>query len=95
MDFDNSTHKVIVDSLNPDGARAYIEFLLAERARHIKNIDEIEYEVVCINAVIPLNVNRAHWQALKEFWESAIKRHEEDIADIDKLVEMVKDRFKI
>ena len=95
MDFDNTTHKVIIDSLNLDEAKACIEFLLAERARHIKNIDEIEYEVVCINAVIPLNVNRAHWQALKEFWESAIKRHEEDIADIDKLVEMVKDRFKI
>ena len=95
MDFDNCTHKVIIDSLSPDEAKAYIEFLLAERVRHCKNIDEIEYEVVCINAVIPLNVNRAHWQALKEFWESAIKRHEEDIADIDKLVEMAKDKFKI
>lgn len=80
MKFD-AHHKVIPGTLNKDEACSYITFLEIERRRHERNIWQARW--LC-----------GEWLALKEFWESAILRHQEDIGEIDKLLGQIRGMFK-
>ncbi len=75
--------------LEKEEARAYIDFLEAERCRHKLDIEGAEWEA-------SYHFNSAKYaEANKLLWQSAIKRHEEDIKAIDVLVETLKHRYGI
>lgn len=80
MIFNEETHKVEIDSLNSEEAQSYISFLEIEIRRHS----------ACISVAI-INMEN---KSTQEFWGSAVKRHESDLAEIKELIERVKDKYE-
>ena len=86
----NKHHKVIIDTLNKEEGedRAYIDFLLGERERHEAEI----WEARLLKSLHqPLT---GYKKAKRRLYNSAIRRHKEDIEDIDKLIAQVKEKFE-
>ena len=88
MKFNKTTHKVIIASLTPIEARAYVEFLLEERARHYKEIGKGKQRILYLN-------HRSMMVSIAsiEFWQSAITRHQGDIKEIDYLIKQVTEMY--
>lgn len=90
MKFDKY-YKVEWWTVNKSQAEAFIRFLDMERDRHSRNIDEAENIIE----------SEEWWKkspdlnATVELWESAVKRHQKDIEDIDVLIKSVKHWFEI
>lgn len=84
MKFDKN-HKVIIDTLNKDEAKHYIDFLVREKHRHGDEVDTCTENVFTLQRLI----------IISEFWQSAIRRHKEDIMDIDCLIKTVKEKFEL
>lgn len=85
MKFDEQ-NKVLIDTLNPTEARAYISFLLEEQGRHI----------FCLNDAgerARVESTNEYRKALGKFWKSAVARHQDDIRDIKALIEKVRGLF--
>lgn len=81
MKFGND-QKVIFTTLNKVEASAFISFLREEWNRHWLAIVDAEKE-------IPLKPIEA------PFWKSAVKRHQEDLESIDRLISEVSHWFKL
>jgi len=79
MKFDK-VHKVIIETLTKEEARAFIDFLSDEVKRHKKCIREADF-MWCMRPVI------------SEIYESAATRHEGSICNILKKMEEVKEKF--
>jgi len=80
MKFD-SNHKVLLDSLVGTEVDAYIDFLHAERMRHQSEIKK------CTEMVEKPYSNDLYYDhAMREFYGSALNRHNEDIRQIDELL---------
>ena len=90
MEFDKD-HKVKFETLNEDEARAFLYFLEDEKYRHIEDVESASDMIEDIKR--HGNDNSRIDSASIEFEESAIARHQDDIKDIDKLIEKVKDKF--
>jgi len=88
MEFNEETHKVILDSMDTREAQAYRAFLMDERQRHVKDIKDMQEK---INWLMENDVHNPIYR----FYISAINRHDEDLRDIDELLELVKAKFKI
>ena len=83
----NKHHKVILSSMNREDAKDFIKFLQREQQRHAVAILDAYKEKIWGYAEGRL--------AYVEFWQSAIIRHQEDLAGIFKLIERVKKRFNL
>lgn len=83
--------------LTGEEAQAYVYFLKEERKRHIENIDEATK--IIRGAKDPhsilTRIGKKFVNACVELWQSAIKRHEEDIKAIDVLVTTLKGFYGI
>jgi len=72
----NDDNKVILDTLTPMEAEAYLQFLEAERRRH--TFEKVQAE------------SRAkYYYALARFYESAVARHGKDIEEIGVLASKI------
>lgn len=92
----NNDHKVLLDTMSTTEARAYISFLLDERRRHEGDRVECEENKSASRDRFGHDTEGVQLaEALVEFWDSAIKRHQLDIDDIDTLVRKVKERFNL
>lgn len=89
MQFDEN-HKVKWWLISKEEARAFVEFLGKENLRHAENIQDAEEEAFGYSRQKNLFNN-----AMVEFYRSEIKRHEEDIEQIDILIGQVKNWFKL
>ena len=78
----NKDHKVDIKTLNIFNARGYINFLQKERERHEND------GATCGTYIIELLTEI-------DLWKSAIKRHQGDVKDIDKLIKQVSDKFNL
>ena len=72
----NKQNKVIIKTLDRDEAKAFIAFLDDERNRHRRALWQSERSLKSM-------------VACGKFWQTAGKRHQQDIADIDALIEKV------
>lgn len=79
MRFD-SHHKVILDSLTGLEAEGLLEFLIEERTRHVK----------CIEEALLGKFNRP---LVAPIYESAIVRHQEDMVSINAKILEVKEKI--
>ena len=83
----NDEYKVIIATLSEPEATAFLMFLNVEESRHRvameRSLDNIKSD----------NKDNEIDSALILFEESAIKRHMEDIEDIKKIRQKVKDKF--
>uniref|UniRef100_A0A6M3INZ8 Uncharacterized protein n=1 Tax=viral metagenome TaxID=1070528 RepID=A0A6M3INZ8_9ZZZZ len=82
MKFDPITHKVYITSLNRIGKEAFVYFLKDERKRHDTAV------LVCVAHIeVFSSLDTEYNRALTQFYDSEKIRHEEDMAEIDKLLE--------
>lgn len=79
MNFD-SEHKVKIESLTDMQAPLVIGFLLDERKRHVKCMQEADFKW----SVCPM---------ISEIYESASTRHLEDIVGIDMKIKRIEEAF--
>ena len=86
MEFDNE-HKAIWKKLNQEEARAFLDFLAEEKARHQSEVSELNYTIVKHKDGDDYN------RALIELYKSEIIRHEDDVIDIEILIEVVRKWF--
>ena len=90
MKFDE-THKVDWWLLSKDEARAFIRFLWIERWRHRLDIFFARImEFVQVYCSLDINT-----KATCDLWWSQIRRHREDIDEIEILVRQVKHWYKL
>lgn len=78
--------------LTIEEAEAYVCFLEWERERHEGEITLSETDIVDMEEFHRPDDNI---EPMKQFWQSAIKRHEEDIKAIDVLVTTLKGFYGI
>ena len=78
--------------LTEEEVGAYVDFLEAERNRHLSSITECWRQLDLI-AVYPKN--KEYDKAFTALWRSAVMRHRKDIEDIDRLIETVKGFYGI
>ena len=81
MEFDKD-HKVKMSSLTTEEAKHFISFLLKEIKRHNS----------AVNEAVRHGVN---YRAERPFWGSAIRRHAEDVVEIEALIETVRYKFSL
>ncbi len=67
-------------------AEAYVEFLGEEMTRHESNAEDAEYAIWHTDKYATAQRKRA----LIGLWESAVRRHQKDIEEIDTLIKSVK-----
>ena len=89
MQFNKKTHKVKLSTLNEDEAAAFVAFLWVERDRHKWAIEDAKFKSEAGDET-DLTLED---EAYINFWQSAILRHREDIINIDKLIQKLKERF--
>lgn len=76
--------------LEKEEAKAYIYFLAFERFRHAEEIVACERLIKSAEYWHP-----RRYIPMREFRNSAIRRHKKDIGDIDVLVETLKHRYAL
>ena len=88
--FGHITHKVMIDTLTQSDAKDYIDFLLIERERHENEVK------TCYNIISVLQSGDTGCSRVTPLlWESAIKRHLEDVVSCDEVIEKVKRKFNV
>ena len=81
MKFDTH-HKVILDTLNKDEARDFLDFLWDELWRHQ-------------DCIVSAERGKALRPRIAPVYASAITRHKENVKDITRLIKRVKEQFEI
>lgn len=79
----NDEKKVIIESMSKEEAKAFLEFLTDERERHVFAMDEAKHWAT----------NPSSNVSLREFYQTAEMRHQEDVEDIDRIVSKVKEMY--
>jgi len=95
MEF-NPNHKVKIETMNTTEARAFLAFLNDEKTRHITNQDECEHVIQNAEDRFPHDTEgEIMVDTYREFYHTAIIRHQGDVDDIEILLRQVKDMFKL
>lgn len=81
MRFDEH-HIVILDSLTKQEAGGLLDFLAEERRRHVKCIEDAQMKMLVRPLVAPI-------------YESAIKRHQEDLESMTAKVSEIGRKFNV
>ena len=72
--------KIVIETLTPKEAKHFIDCLKQEKLRHIYDTDR---------AIRNRDFDK-QWNKLRAiFWATAVKRHEQDIEEIDALIGIV------
>lgn len=74
MEFNEKTHKVKIETMDSWELADYITFLQIEKYRHMNDIKQCQ-----------MYLRLTPREPLRKFFDSAIRRHEEDIKSIDEL----------
>ena len=88
MKFDEQ-NKVLIDTLNPVEAKAFIDFLWEEKNRHKDCVVDAGRRAKLASTCVD-----EYWKARSKFWESELARHKDDILDIKALIEKVRGLFE-
>lgn len=89
MEFNSKTHKVILSSIKTEPELKAFRFFLkgCELPRHQEEVEELKDDIIQCKETTD---DKEFMEALAEFFNSAILRHQEDIDEINILLRGLK-----